>query len=265
MTDTADPLHPRARISPPRAIVALMLREMSTVYGRSPGGYLWAILQPVAFIVLLSIAFSLYLRSPSLGTSFPLFYATGVLPFLLFNDISSKVAQAVRFSRQLLAFGALSWVDLLIARALLNVITQLVVFLIVMVGISFFEPMPGMPEIAPIANGLAMAVVLALGVGAMNNFLFTILPLWQNIWAVITRPLLLLSGVFYTYEEMDANLQIFLFVNPLMHVTGEVRRGIYPTYGADYVSPAFVYAVGAGLLVGGLFLFQRFQDRLLDS
>ena len=78
------PLRPSPRAGG-RAIGALVLREMATTFGRSPGGWLWAVAEPVAVIALLSFAFSLAFRSPSLGTSFPLFYATGYLPFLLFR------------------------------------------------------------------------------------------------------------------------------------------------------------------------------------
>jgi hypothetical protein len=47
-----------------RTITALILREMATTYGRSPGGYLWAVLEPVAGVALLSLVFSLALRNP---------------------------------------------------------------------------------------------------------------------------------------------------------------------------------------------------------
>ena len=35
-----------------RCVIALMLREMATTYGRSPGGYLWVMLEPIAGIAL---------------------------------------------------------------------------------------------------------------------------------------------------------------------------------------------------------------------
>lgn len=47
-----------------RTVMALVLREMSSRYGRSPGGYIWAVLEPVGTILILSIAFSFMLRSP---------------------------------------------------------------------------------------------------------------------------------------------------------------------------------------------------------
>ena len=45
-------LPPQPQLRPPRVqtfrtISALIMREMQTTYGRSPGGYLWAVLEPV--------------------------------------------------------------------------------------------------------------------------------------------------------------------------------------------------------------------------
>lgn len=91
-------------VATPRTIVALMLREMVTTYGRSPGGYIWAIVEPVAAIALLSFVFSIAFRSPPLGDNFPLFYASAYLPFMLFLDVNNKLATAIKFSRPLLAY-----------------------------------------------------------------------------------------------------------------------------------------------------------------
>ena len=73
-----------------RVIFALVVREMGTKFGRSAGGYLWAVAEPLGGIVLLAIAFSLALRAPPLGTSFILFYATGTVPFGMFNTMARR-------------------------------------------------------------------------------------------------------------------------------------------------------------------------------
>lgn len=39
------------------AVAALVLREMSTRYARTPGGYLWAIPEPLGLIVILGLVF----------------------------------------------------------------------------------------------------------------------------------------------------------------------------------------------------------------
>ena len=56
---TFPPALPRKRTGTVQTVIALMLREMSATYGRSSLGYLWAILEPVAGIFLLTFVFSL--------------------------------------------------------------------------------------------------------------------------------------------------------------------------------------------------------------
>lgn len=248
-----------------RTIVAMILREMTTVYGRSPGGYIWAILQPVGAIALLSFVFSQWFRAPSLGTNFPLFYATGYLPFMFYMETSAKVAAAIRYSRPLLTFGAVTWMDLIIARWLLSCLTHLIVFVIVIAALSIFFPMPGVPNFPVLLSSMAMAAALGAGVGMLNCFLFMTLSLWEHVWSVITRPLFIVSGIFFVLEDVPSNLAAILWFNPIFHITGEMRNGIYPTYDAVYVSPLFVYGVSLALFLLGLSLFSRSQDRILDT
>src|SRR6056297_1461595 len=111
------------RFRTPRVIVTLILREMGTAHGRTAAGYMWAILEPVAGIALLTLVFSLALRSPPLGTSFALFYATGMLPFTSYMSTWNKVATAVTFSRQLLVYPRVTFFDAVVARFLLNAVT----------------------------------------------------------------------------------------------------------------------------------------------
>jgi capsular polysaccharide transport system permease protein len=89
-----------------RVIMALMLREMTTKYGRTPGGYVWAILEPVAMIVVLSFGFSLVMRSPSLGNSFIVFYASGFLPF---NQYRTLEAWLPRHCRTRVVCSVIRW------------------------------------------------------------------------------------------------------------------------------------------------------------
>ena len=260
----AQPSAPR-RFAAARSISALILREMVTTYGRSPGGYLWAVLEPVAAIALLAFAFSLAFRAPSLGVSFPLFYATGYLPYMLFHDVSSKTALAIRFSRPLLNFGAISWVDVLMARFVLNLFTHIVVGALVTAAMLLFLKTRAAPDMPVILTALAMAAILAAGVGVVNAFLFLAFPAWERVWLIVTRPLFIISGVFFLFEDVPADIRDILWFNPVFHVIGQMRAGFYPTYHAAYAAPQYVIGVGLGLLLLGLLLLSRHADGLIHK
>ncbi|MFC3570660.1 ABC transporter permease [Paracoccus sp. TOH] len=247
-----------------RIIFALMLREMATTYGRSAGGYIWAVLEPVLGVTLLSVIFSLALQTPGLGTNFPLFYATGFLPFAMFNDLTNKVATSIRFSRPFLAYPSVTFIDAMIARVLLNALTHIAVIAIVITGIYVIYQLPVVVNLASVFEALLLITLLAVGVGTMNCYLMTAFPIWERVWQIITRPLFLMSGIFFTYDLMPSQAQNILWYNPLIHCIGLMRRGLYPTYQGSYINQELVIAVSLVLLVLGLMLLERTYRNLLE-
>lgn len=248
-----------------RSVLALVLREMSTAFGRSMGGYLWAILEPAAGIALLTMAFSLVFRAPPIGNSFPVFYATGLLPFLLYTDIAGKVAQSIRFSRQLLFYPRLTFVDAIIARFLLNFFTQIMVFAILMTGLLAFNHGAVIVDLPAVILALVMAASLALGIGTINCYLFLSFPSWERIWMILNRPMFLISGIFFTFESVPREYREYLWFNPLVHVIGQSRSGFFPTYEAAYVSATYVFAIALISLTTGLLLLNRSHRDLVNS
>lgn len=247
-----------------RSVAALILREMATTYGRSPGGYLWAVVEPLAVIALLSFAFSLVFQAPSLGASFPLFYATGYLPYMLFHDVASKTALAIRFSRPLLNFSAVNWFDVLIARFLLNFFTHLAIGALVLSSMIIWVGTAA-PNIPGVLSAVLMAGLLALAVGLLNAFLFLAFPAWERIWHILTRPLFIVSGVFFLFEDVPNDLHDMLWFNPLFHITSAMRGAFYATYDASYVSQTFGFGLALGLLTIGLLLLSRHADGMLHK
>lgn len=268
MTDLSLPQAPEPSLKPPsfrsaRTILALMLREMGSTYGSSPGGYAWAILQPVGMLLVLSFAFALVMRAPSLGTSFILFYATAFLPFHLYQEIEKKIRSALRYARSLLAYPAVTWMDAILARLLLNLVTGIAVFCIVITGILIFEAPQTILTPGPVMIGVALATLTGLGVGLLNAVLTGLFPVWSNIWSIVSRPLFLASGIFYTFSDLPQAAQAVLWWNPLIHVTGLVRSGFYPTYRPEYVSLTYGFGLALGMIaLGMIFMRSQYTDVL---
>lgn len=247
-----------------RSFSALVLREMATSYGRSPGGYLWAILEPLGGLALLSIVFSMIQRHPGLGNNFMYFYASGVLPFLLYARVTMALSGAIRFSKALLEYPAVSFVDALLARFALNALTNLLVMFLVISGIVLFYDLNPTFDWSAIFLALSMALSMAIGVGTMNCFLFSSFPLWERVWAVLNRPLFILSGLFFLPEDLPAPLREIIMYNPLIHVTSEMRKGMFATYAGVYVEPIYVFSIAMTLTIFGLlFLLRNHKDIVL--
>ncbi len=259
----AAPRPPRSR--PLRAVVALVLREIATAQGRVAGGYLWAVAEPVAAVALLSMVFALAFTAPPLGQDFALFYASGYLPFMLYMDLAQKTGVALRFSRPLLAYPAVSWIDAIMARFVLNLLTQLVVITVILGGLAALSPDRLALRADLLAQGLGLAALWGLGIGTLNAFLFGWWPIWERLWSIATRPLFIMSGIVFLPEAVPAPWGIWLQANPLVQSIALTRSGLYPGYDPDWTTPLLAGVTALLPLALGLALLRRHAARLLHE
>jgi capsular polysaccharide transport system permease protein len=259
------PVHRQRSFASLRAIGALVLREMSATNGRSANGYLWAIAEPVGGIILLTVIFSMGFRSPPIGTNFAIFYATGLVPFMFYQSISGRIASAITYSKTLLAYPAVTFMDALLARTFYNLVTQILVAYLILAGVYFTMETRTDPQILGIMLSLSMAFVFGTGLGTLSCFLTAAFAWWQPVWSIITRPLLLASCVIYIFDDVPEPYRDYLWFNPLVHVVGQMRKSFYPSYPGDYVNPTYVFGVGLCLMALGLSLLARYHRDLLNS
>ncbi|WP_413219923.1 ABC transporter permease [Tritonibacter mobilis] len=253
------------RFSALRTVAALILREMSTTYGRSPGGYIWVILEPVLGIGLLVAIFSSGFRSPPLGSNFALFYATGLLSMFMFTTTAAKVSQTVNYSRQLLNYPRVTLMDAILARFILNVLTQMVIMVIVLGCILMFTETRSTFHLDRILSSIAMAASLGLGIGLLLCTLISQHPIWQTVWSVLTRPLILISGVIILHETLPQPYSGWLDWNPLVHVSGQMRLAFYYSYRAEYLDVRYVYLVALTCGVLGLFFLRSYYRNMMEK
>jgi len=264
-TQPERPLHAR-RARTFRSISALMLREMSTTYGRSPGGYVWALLEPIGAIAMFTLIISvgLRLRVPSVGVSFELFFATGILTFRMAMRTASQVAASISYSRALLFYPSVTYSDAVLARFLLQVITHCTIFVIVITGIVLIFDTRAMPYLPSILASLTMAATLGLGLGVLNAYLFPMFPLWKTIWGIVTTPLFFMSTVIYAYEDLPAFGRDLIWYNPLVHIVGMMRRGLIGTYDAPWISPAYVFGLAFVMMLIGFAMLGRYYRAITN-
>ncbi|WP_283176232.1 hypothetical protein [Gemmobacter sp. 24YEA27] len=148
----------RLRFQSLRVILALLIREMITTFGRSRLGYLWAVLEPVGGIVVLTLGFSILFKQPPVGTSFSLFYATGFIPFACYTNSYAQISTALKANRMLLFYPAVTFMDVVFARLILLLMTQFTVAFLVFTGIVLLEDTGSQINFGRAVGSLLMAV-----------------------------------------------------------------------------------------------------------
>lgn len=76
-------------------VEALFLREIRTRFGKFRLGYLWAILEPSAHLLILLGIFGYIMHRTMPDISFPVFLLNGLIPFFIFSSISKRSVSAI--------------------------------------------------------------------------------------------------------------------------------------------------------------------------
>ncbi|HKK37040.1 MAG TPA: ABC transporter permease [Paracoccaceae bacterium] len=269
MTDAAAP-RKRHRPESPfrvhlRVVTALLRREMATRYGRTSGGYFWAVAEPAGMIGMMSMAFAALSRKPDLGQSFIVFFATGFLSFNFYRMTALQLFSAVRSNRALLNYPNVAIYDAMVARLLLQTLTNCMVAVVILGIAIWYTGQTVQLDVAWIAPALGAATLLAFGVGVMNSVLFQMFPLYQRVFLIVNRPLFIISGVLYIPEILPTQLRELIAWNPLVHVVSGFRQGVYPSYHSMITQLEYPALCGLVTLALGLLLLRRFGERLMDQ
>jgi ABC-type polysaccharide/polyol phosphate export systems, permease component len=183
----------------------------------------------------------------------------------MYIDLSGKLGQSMMFNRALLAYPRVTFVDALIARLLLGLVTLLSVHCIVVIFILSISNVSTTFDFTKIVTAYVMLVFLATGIGTLNSFMILSYPIWQTAWAILNRPLLIISCIFFLFDSVPEQYAKYLWYNPLIHIVGMMRDGYYPFYHPNYVSIGYPILVGLITLMAGLFLLRRYHREMMDK
>jgi capsular polysaccharide transport system permease protein len=244
-----------------RVVYAVILRESRTRYGNSNIGYAWAIIDPVIQLTVFVGAFVLLGRTSPVAAPLSVFFLTGIVPLFFWRGVVSQSANAVKASLGLLSYPQVMPSDVVIARILLESATTIIVFICIVIGLalvadvspSFFfgDPL----EIVLATIGL---VYFTIGCGFLSSGLGRVLPVWTNIWGYMGRPIYLLSGIFFTLEQLPDGARQYMAYIPVAHSVEWLRSAMIPTFESHAYNPWYPAVFGTVALLIGLII-----DRIL--
>ena len=225
-----------------RVIYALVLREVNVKFARQRLGYLWAFVEPVAFVAAFALILSVGGKTLPAGMPAVPFLITGVIPFFLFRDVAGATLKGVSANKALLVYPQVTAFDVMIARFLLETATAIVVFvalLAAMTGLGFDVRIERPIEAFGWLIGLGLA---GFGFGAACGALEPLFPAIERVVpAVILRPLFWVSGVFFTSGMLPPNLRDVALINPLLHMTDLLRSAFFHEFENQHAS--YSYAI----------------------
>ncbi|MBV8121279.1 MAG: ABC transporter permease [Alphaproteobacteria bacterium] len=248
-----------------RVIYALIIRETRTRFGDSTLGYGWALLEPTLHIVMLSLVFAVLMHGrPPIGTQFFIFYYTGIIPYHIFVHSSSAMTYAVTANGSLLQLPVVGTFDVIMARGLLELVTDILVAGILLAGFGAIGWGALPDDLGGLAAATAAVWVLGCGFGFINAVVNVFVKSWDKIWAQLTRILYFCSGIFYVPGMMPDWIRDRLAWNPVLHAVDWFRAAFFADYMPHWLDRSYLVAVAGAVLLAGLTLERALRRHLYE-
>jgi capsular polysaccharide transport system permease protein len=252
----------RGLASQVEVVHAIVLRETRTRFGAQRLGYLWALLEPTIVILTFYAVFRINHRSAPEGMDLFSFIATGVIPYTLFGNSVSRVAEAINGNKSLLYYPQVRPIDLVLARCALEAATFAAVFMLLLGGHTLWVQHLEIDSPLLVITGMAMASLLGTSLGMIFCALGQVSAAVDRARGPIVRPLFWISGVYFTVGMLPEAAQKPMLKNPLLHAIELVRAGWFPSYDARYVDVGYVSAWIGVLMLAGLLLERAVRRRI---
>lgn len=233
-----------------RVLLALMLREARTRYGRSRLGYLWAFVQPCLHITFMwSIMTFFGGRVNPLDNNNAMFLATGLLTFLGFMQVMRRTQGGYGSNSGLLSFPVVKVVDVFAGRALLELATwitvsSVIIFVLIAAGAGEYPDNPLMMLVAVLA-----LFAIAFGVGMTLGLISELVPAVGNIMSIPNRVLYFVSGAFFLPDALPPAARDVLAWNPVLHGITLFREGYYWMYDSNMLDLDYLFGWAIGSLL----------------
>ncbi len=238
-------------------IWALALKELRVRYKRSVLGFVWALLNPLLMMLVLTVVFGTLLMRLSLP-HYSIFLLSMLVPWTFFAQGLSYSVESIVANAELLKKVRVARLVFPVAAVLSNIINFLLsmipLFLLILAmrfpihWTWFYLPVP-MVGLFLFTQG--MAFIFA----TVNVFYRDV----SHITQIILQAWFYFSPIIYSLDFISAHYRWLFKLNPLLYVLNGFRLSIY--YGLLPSWPSMALSLGFGIacLLIGFAVFRRYE------
>ena len=240
----------------------LVWRDIIVRYKQTMLGVGWALIQPLAAVVVFTVIFGRLAQLPSDGAPYAVFAMAALVPWQLFASAFSGAANSVVSNAGVISKVYFPRLVVPLA-AVVSTVVDFAVSVMLLAGLMIWYGVTPSSNIIflPAFAGVALLSALAAGLwtAALNvkyRDVRYLLPYLLQLW-------LFLSPVAYSVTLVPAQYQSLYALNPLVGVIQGFRWSLL---GGPEPWRLLLGSGGAALvlLIGGLYYFRRAEDEFSD-
>lgn len=240
----------------------LTWRDIQLRYRQTALGVGWALLQPLATMVVFTVFFGRFGKIPSEGVPYPIFALSGLLPWQLFAYALSESSNSLLGNQNLLTKIYFPRLVIPLSSVLSGLVDFCVALVLLVAMMAYYHIVPGtMVVVLPLLVIVAIISALAVGLwlSALNvqyrDVRYTI-PFLTQLWFFSTP-------IAYPSSLVPEKWRLLLGLNPMAGVVEGFRWALL---GVGRLPPmtAVSAAVACVLLYTGMVYFSRMERTFAD-
>jgi lipopolysaccharide transport system permease protein len=238
-------------------------RHISVRYRQMALGVVWALLEPLAYLLLMSAVFGLLLRVDTGEVPYVVFAFAGLMPWLLFNKATTAAAQSLVENMGLISKVYFPRLLLPVAGITREAFDSIIVFVLLVILAWFFGYPPGWKLL------LAPLVLLYVAINALTVGLWlacAMVPFrdLRPLLALLLQAGMYATPVVYPPSLVPARALQYYQLNP-MYWPIEIFRWLLLDQPL-VLTGSFWVSLGLAVvaLIGGLVIFSAGEKRVVD-
>ena len=247
------------------AVHALFLRELRTRFGKYRLGYLWAVLEPAAHLLIMLAIFGFFMHRTMPDISFPVFLINGLIPYFIFSNIATRSIGAIEANQGLFNYRPVRPIDTIIARAILEVLIYSIVYLVLMSLLLIIGEQFKIYNILLLFSAWILLALFSCGIGLIFMVIGKTFPETEKFLPIILKPLYFVSCIMLPLHAIPKGYWGYILWNPIVHVVELCRESVVTGYVSEGVSLYYLFISTLILLFLGLALYSSREEYMLTS
>lgn len=240
-----------------RVLGALVLRELLTRYGRNNIGFLWLIVEPMLFTLVIT---ALWTATRQIhGSSIPIvaFAVTGYSSLLLWRNIPGRCIGALKSNLSLLYHRQVTILDVYLARIFLEIIGATTSFAVLGIIFTIMSWMPAPEDILQVAFGWLLLAWFGASLGMTVGALSERFDLVGRLWPPLSYIMFPLSGVAFIADALPPNLREIVLWLPQLNALEILREGWFGSLMRAHYDLGYLLMCNLLLTFSGLSLVRQ--------
>lgn len=245
-----------------RVIGALVMREMTTRYGRQGLGFAWIMGEPLIFCFGVLILWTATKPAYEHGVRLAPFVMTGYMSLILIRHFIALLASALQANLGLMYHRQVAPLHLLFSRALLELGGATGAFMVVYAVLLALNQVHLPHDYLLLYSGWLLLAWTAMGFALVLTGVAMRYEIMEKLVPVISYVLIPISGAFYMVSWLPPSAQAYVMYIPFVHGIEMVRAGVFGEFVATHYNIPYALFTGAIMNIIGLLIIASSRDRI---